>query len=242
MSRRILTGQPRRLPMFILAAVLLPATAWPQAPSRPRPVVDPGRPGSFEVAVGPMFSASSSLGDHDATLTSNGGSSPFNWFSASSSLDSSLGAEAHIVYNVTRRLALEGGVRFSRPVVRFSITGDSEQAPGFTSAGEHLSQYVIDGSLLFYLPSKPGTRGRVFLSAGAGYLRQLHEDTVAVETGRTYHVGAGVKYFFGRGRSGFLKGIGLRGGARLTLGDGGFSLDSGTKRWFSLAAGLVLGF
>ena len=39
----------------------------------------------------------------------------------------------------------------------------------------------------------------LFLRAGAGYLRELHEKNEVIETGSEYHAGGGLKLWFGDG-------------------------------------------
>jgi hypothetical protein len=60
----------------------------------------------------------------------------------------------------------------------------------------------VDGSVLFHLTgvSFAGGRGIPFVSAGAGYLRDLHEKNEVAETGHELHVGGGIHYWFGQGK------------------------------------------
>ena len=81
------------------------------------------------------------------------------------------------------------------------LSGDAESAADVT-ATETASHYVFGGSVLFDLrgASFAGGRGVPFVSGGAGYLRELHEGNLLVETGIEYHATAGLKYWFGSGR------------------------------------------
>ena len=69
-----------------------------------------------------------------------------------------------------------------------------------------------------------GSRAVPFVSAGAGYLRELHEGNQLVETGIEYHATAGLKYWLGSGDHRF----GLRVEAGLSARENG--LDNQDER------------
>jgi hypothetical protein len=225
-----------------------PAPAPP--PRQATEAREPGRPRSFEVTAAVVGLAPTALGSSAATFTPNGGSTPYTLFDATGELRAAAALEAHAAYNLTRTLAVEGGATYGRPVVGFTIANDAAGAPGFTAAGETLSQVFVDASLVGFMPrlAFAGGRARPFLEAGAGYLRQLHGQAgpfaaaYATDTGQAYHAGAGVKYFFRTRPVGAVRAFGLRVDGRCYLSRGGFTFGAATPRSLAVGAGLVLAF
>jgi hypothetical protein len=198
-----------------LLALGWPAVATGQAAT--------GRAGSFELAIGGVWTSPSSLGSDDATETANQtGGPPFTLFEASSEIDSGLGAEARLSYYLTPRIAIEGGGIVAWQQVSTRVTSDVEGIPDVTAV-EDLTEFVVDGAVAVHL----GPLGRLtpFVRAGAGYLRQLHEGESLVDEGIVYHAGAGATWWLSSPRRGFFKRWGLRGDARVVIRDGGFTLD-----------------
>jgi hypothetical protein len=76
------------------------------------------------------------------------------------------------------------------------------------------------------------------LRAGAGYLRELHEENVLVETGQAYHVGGGATVWFGQRP----QRAGLRLDARLYVLDGGIDLGTSTRTMATGGASMVFTF
>lgn len=221
-------------------------------PSRPvtppRPTVSPrrqpGRPGSLELSAGAAWLGPSSLGSSQAQLTSNGSSTPFTYFTAAGRMEGAPSFDARLTYNLTRRLAIEGGFVAARPSITFTISNDAENPVAPSGSAEKMSQYFADGNLLVFLPSLTfgQGRGRAFLAGGAGYLRQLHAGNYQVETGVVYNGGGGIKYYFARRPKGILKALGLRVDLRAYYKSGGFSFDSRNTWTVSLGGGAVLAF
>jgi hypothetical protein len=125
-----------------------------------------------------------------------------------------------------------------------SIGGDTEGAAAATAPTEKLTQYVLDASLLFFLPKLTFARGRgrLFVAGGAGYLRQLHEGNFNIDTGQVYSAGAGVKQFFKPRPRGFVKGFGWRLDARAYYKDGGYSFDKAATWTVGVAGAAVMAF
>jgi hypothetical protein len=138
---------------------------------------------------------------------------------------------------VTRAIAIEGGVRYSKPRLRTRLTSDFEEAEP-TTAEETLSQYQFDGSLVVHLTNLTFAAGRAipFVLGGAGHVRDLHERGELVETGTEFHGGGGLKWWFGSGS----RRLGLRIEARVTSREGGF--DLGEERRTSPSAGVSLAY
>jgi hypothetical protein len=233
-------AQPPRVPQPSQAP---PRTAKPlSAPEAARR--QPGRPGSLEVSVGAAWLGPGSLGSAEANLTAPGTTTPYRFFSTSARAESTPGLDARITYNLFRRVALEGGLSYSRPSVTFSISDDVEGATSAGGSGEKLSQYFADGNLLLFLPglSFAKGRGRAFVEAGGGYLRQLHAGNYNVETGTVYNGGGGIKYYLAPRRTGFIRGLGIRVDVRAYYKVNGFSFDGADTWTVALAASAVVAF
>ena len=150
---------------------------------------------------------------------------PFDLFTTESDLRGFGGAHARLGIFLSRTISVEAGVRYAKPTFTVRISGDAELADD-EEAIERLSHYVFDGSVLFHVTRAAfaGDRGLPFFSIGAGHLRELHDGNELVETGTTFHVTGGIKYWWGsRGRR-----FGLRGEAGLAAREGG--ADGGDAR------------
>ena len=112
----------------------------------------------------------------------------------------SAGLDGRFAYALTRALSLEVGGSWSKPHVDVTVTQDSEST-GTTLIAETVSQYTVDVGGLFWLFSRQGTRLRPYVLGGGGYLRQLHENQLVVETGHTIFGGGGVAIRVPRART-----------------------------------------
>lgn len=190
------------------------------------------RPGSAEISGGGFWAAGQSLPASAATLTGNpssGGS--FDLFNVDPQLEPAIGALGTLGVYITRALALEGGVQFSRPTLNVRLTDDAEDAPDVT-ASTTITSYVFTGSLVYHF----GGSGRTtpFIAGGAGHIRDLHSGNEVVETGTEYHGKAGIKSWFGRRRN-----LALRAEAGISIRDGGFSFDEDRRIVPAVAASLL---
>ena len=193
-------------------------------------------PGRIEVAVGLGVVGGAALGSDDANLRTATGSD-FRLFGAQSRFGAAPTLEARAGLALTRRYAMEVRFALSHPELLTSISADVEGAPDIELT-ERIDQYVVDAALLVRLDRIRIGSVVPFASAGAGYLRQLHEGLTLVEEGTAYHVGGGVKHrFVSRGR-GFLKAVGLRGDVRVYLFAGGIAVRN-RPRPHAAAAGSV---
>jgi hypothetical protein len=211
-----------------VCAVLI-ATAFPAAASAQVYIGSPApNLGSWEVSGGAVWSDGYGLGTRSAELTRNTGTgtAPFEQFTANTRVDTVTGGQGRLGFYLSRSVALEAGVQFSRPVVSSRLTNDVEEAAD-TTATETMSRYVIDGSIVFHLTglSFAGGKGVPFLTGGGGYIRELHEREELIETGRTYHGGAGLKLWFGQGR----RRLGLRADVGVAMRDGAFDYRDGQR-------------
>jgi hypothetical protein len=211
----------------ILAGALLlafAATAEAQSPA----------PGSWEIGGGGAIVGGFDLGERTAELTSNTGTTGgrFDQFSVDGTIKMSYGVLARIGFYASRRLSLEGGVRFTRPVNAERITGDTEGAPD-TTAEQTLNQYLFEGSALWHF-NADGASAMPFVYGGAGYLRELHEGDSLVEEGLEIHAGGGIKWWMGA-----RKRVGVRAEAGVSIRDGGFGAED-KRRTVPVAAGSII--
>jgi hypothetical protein len=219
--------------LLLLAVLPLPAAA--QGIRKPRVRL-------IEVSGGVGLIGGGSLGEQDANLRANSTpAEPYRLFSTDATFRRAGVLEARLGTTLTSRYAIEGRFAFSRPELRAVISADVEGAPGLTVV-ERVDQYVIDGALLV-LFNEARLGGVVpFASAGAGYVRQLHEGLTVIESGRIYHVGGGIRHrFFSRNR-GFTRTAGVRADARLDLLSGGISIDDGPRPHLAISGSLFVGF
>ena len=198
---------------------------------------DAPRAGSKEFSGGATWSHGYDLGATRATLTRNPGTgtTPFELFSADTRIDAAPAAHARLGVYVARSVSLEGGVQYSRPMLRTRLGNDAEGAAAIT-ATETVTRLVIDGSVLFHLwpASFGGGRGVPFIIGGGGYVRELHQGNELIETGREIHVGGGLKYWFGSGR----RRAGLRADVGVSMREKG--IDFGDARRTVPTAGVSL--
>jgi hypothetical protein len=202
---------------IVVAAVLAsPAIARGQ---EPRPIH------RLEVWGGGALVGGGALTGRDASLRSNGASTPFTLFATRSSLTHAPAIELGVGTLLTRRVGAEARVVYGRPDLRTSVTQDAEGAPAVTVV-ERIDQYAIEAGVLVLVDELRLAGTTPFVAAGAGYLRQLHEGLTLVEQGHSFHVGGGVKrWLFTRDRR-RLKAAGVRGDARLEVVSGGVAFDS----------------
>lgn len=196
------------------------------------------RRGSVELGGGLLRNGGFDVESLPAELTGNAGNEaqPVTLFRTETRVGGVSGASVRAGVFLTPRVSVEAGVTYSRPVVSVRVFDDFEEAAPIT-VEQTMSRYVFDGSLLLH-PRRwafAGGRGAPFVIAGAGYLRELHEGRELVETGRTYHAGAGVKYWMTQGR----RRLGLRGDALVVIRDGAYGSDTTRRAHPSLGATLT---
>jgi hypothetical protein len=203
--------------------------------------VDGRLPGRFEFAIGPMWLGRTSFGTSDASETAADGGR-FRLFSTSTELKSASGFEARVGVRMTRALQGEAVAAYSVPVLTTKTSGDVENAAP-VSATEPITQLTIQGAIVAHLTAWHVGRGGVpFVTAGAGYLRQLHQSHTLVETGETYHLGGGVKYLLLSRGAARLKGLGVRAEVRAIAGTKGIAIDHRLHISPALAASIFVRF
>jgi hypothetical protein len=169
-----------------------------------------------EVSIGGGWFGGAELGTADANLRANATPpQPLRLFSADTRVAGAPTLAVDVAFSFNRRWGIEGSVTKGGPELRSAISADSEGAPGMTAI-ERLDQYVFEGRVVIMLDElRLGERTVPFATAGAGYLRQLHEGHTVIEEGAAYHVGGGLKHWLLARESGLLKAIGVRFDARL---------------------------
>ena len=197
-------------------------------------------PGRIEVAVGLGAIGGAALGSDDANLRAADGSD-FRLFGAESRFAGAPSLEVRAGLALTGRYAMEVRFALSHPELLTAISGDVEGAPDIELT-ERIDQYVVDAAILVNLDRVRIGPVVPFASAGAGYLRQLHEGLTLVEEGTAYHVGGGVKHRFVSRGSGFLKAVGLRGDVRVYLLAGGIAVGSRPRPHMAAAGSVFVAF
>jgi hypothetical protein len=197
----------------------------------------------FEASVGGLWLGGAELGAGDAELRRNNiPTSEFPLFSAGTRMDAAPGFDGRVAFWLTRALAVEAGFVMTRPVVRTRISDDAEDAEALT-VEEDLDQYFVEAAGVLLLDRfRIGDRTIPFVSGGAGYLRQLHEGRVLVETGQVYHLGGGLRHWLRVRDRGFLRAAGLRLDARAYFLANGFVLEEGARPHGSISGALFLTF
>ena len=198
------------------------------------------RPHHVTVSAGLLVSGGYPIGDRNAEIRRNatGTPGPFTLFHADSAFEGTRGVEARVGFALSRALAIEVAGTYAKPELGITISMDSESTDTVQVA-EQISQYTVEVHGVFQLPRVTlGSRIRPYAILGAGYLRQLHEDRLLVETGRVYHVGAGVRYWL-RGGSATGRALGIRADARYVRRAGGVDFEDRSRGYPVLS---VLGF
>jgi hypothetical protein len=223
----------RRLATSALVVVFLMAG---EASAQVVAAGDRSAAGSWEVGGGVTWVGSITGPASTAELTRNGESSGgFDLFSTESEIKNGVGAGASLAWYLSPAIAVEAGLRYSRPVLTYRLHGDVENAPP-ESAEETLSRYVVTASVVWHFRRATSAHRLVpFIAAGGGYVRDLHEGHELIETGGEFHALGGVKYWLGTGRRRF----GLRGKAGLSLTSGGFDFRE-TSRTLPIASGSLV--
>ena len=230
---------------LIALALSCPAIATgeePQAPSSPAGG-EPGRGRSFEIAVGAEFLTPQGLGTGAATMTSNNQSgTPYNYFAVTGTRAAAPAFRGRLGYNLTSMLTVEGGIVVSRGNVEGAVSADAESVSPLTVT-ERMTQYFVDLSVLAHLRHMAFSAGAgvPFLEAGVGYLRQVHQDNAAINTGQILHFGGGVTYMFSS-RPASRLGLGFRADARIYAPRKGYTFGSSQQIFGAVGGSLVVAF
>lgn len=199
-----------RLVAVVVMLAALPASADAQIPRR------------LEVGAGVSFAGGLALAERDASLLSNDTTgSPYRLFSSATRIEPAPGLEVRLGYRLSARLTIEGTLAVARPQLTSSLGNDVENAAG-VDASNTLTEYVIDGGVLWRLSTNTRRRGTPFVSGGAGVARHVHEEQTLIESALDSYAGGGLLYAFGP-RSG------LRVDGRLHILNGGIAAGRGAS-------------
>jgi hypothetical protein len=197
----------------------------------------------IEVSAGGLWLGGGSLGSANADLRANRTPpAPLPLFRTETDTRSAPGLDGRVGYWLTRSLLVEAGFIVTHPDVRTRVSGDSEGAAAVTLT-ETLDQYFIEASGVLLLDRwRLGTRTVPFVAGGAGYLRQLHEGRLLVETGQVYHVGGGLRHWLTLRPSGFVRAAGLRVDARVYVLTNGFTFQDEARSHAAISGAVFLTF
>jgi hypothetical protein len=179
--------------------------------------------GRLEVSAGAAWLGTQTFGSANATETTPSGGG-FSLFTTSSELGSAAAFDARVGVRIAGTLVVEADATYARPELRVRVANDIENAPSIAAA-ERLQQYMVGGGATWYVPRR--SRIVPFVSGGGGYLRQLHDRALLVETGTYYQVGGGVLYLLSSHRDNRLKASGIRVDVRAVILNGGVAFDGG---------------
>ena len=179
--------------------------------------------GRLEIAGGAAWLGTQTFGSANATETTPSGST-LSLFTTSSELGRATSFDARVGVRIAGTLVVEADATYARPELRVTIANDIENGPSITAV-ERLQQYMIGGGATWYVPG--GSRLVPFVAGGGGYLRQLHDRALLVETGTYYQLGGGVLYLLSAHPDNRLKASGIRADVRAVIVNGGAAFDGG---------------
>jgi hypothetical protein len=223
---------PPVLALLGVVALHVPA-AWAQSTG--------AEPGRIELSAGALWVGPQALGSNAANETTSTATS-LRLFSTSSDLAGAVGVDGRVGVRLSPALVATAEASYTKPQVRVSISNDTENSTPVTAI-ETTQQYMIGGAVMWFLPYRfNASRVAPFVTAGGGYLRQLHEAATLVVTGRYYQVGGGVTYLFASRPNRVLKGLGFRAEARAIVRQHGVAFDTSAHLAPVLAAALFARF
>ena len=195
----------------------------------------------LEVSGGYGAATGAALGQQDANLRTATAGTPFRLFTTTSRMSAAPMLDLRAGIALTRRYGVEGHASYGHPEVRTSISSDAEGAPDVTAV-ERLDEYLIDAGVVVRFDEWTFAGVSPFATVGGGYLRQLHEDLIAIEEGGVFFVGGGVKRAFVVRPHGWWRALGVRGDARLNVLSGGITIDDRTRRHVAVSVSLYIVF
>jgi len=194
----------------------------------------------LQLGAGVGYFGGAALGDADANLRTST-TEAFRLFSTSSRQAGTIGLDLHAAFDLTRRFGVEAHTLFARPDLHTSVSDDAESAPA-VEAVERVDQYLIDGGVVVRLHELRMENWVPFATAGAGYLRQLHEGLILSEHGHLFYFGGGVRRVLMLRTKGFVRGFGVRGDVRLDILSDGITIEDKTRKHMSARGGLFVVF
>jgi hypothetical protein len=182
------------------------------------------------------------LGDRRAALTGPQAptGSPVTLFDSEVAIRSGPAAEVRLGWRVLRGVYAEATGGLGVNTVAARLSGDIEEAAAITVSST-LTQITIEGGALVELPRFRTPAGNFvpFVAAGAGYLRQVHEDRVLIETGETFYAGGGVKWRSTAAKPrGLVQRLVVRADARLVSRSGGVDVADARHNYVTVSGGV----
>jgi hypothetical protein len=223
--------------------LIVPVVAGLLSTAAEAQTVDVPLPRRLEAIIGAGWLAGAAMGSPDANLrAAEADRAPLRLFGTDNEFAAASTIQLGAGVALNRRFGIEGGVTLSHPEVRTSLRDDLEGAPAITVA-ERIDQYGVDAGLVFMV-HELGIGGRTlpFVTAGVGYLRQLHEGRTVVEQGHFYYAGGGIKHWLMARNAGLVRGAGLRADARMYFMADGISFDDGPRSHAAISGSLFLTF
>lgn len=218
-----------RTAIVSLVAVLLPVSALAQkAPDRRLEVG-----GDFRWLAPVRFS------DVNANETAFGGAQRAVFKSQSRFQQGACGG-VRVAVPLTTLVDAEASVAFGRTHLSTAISADPE-APN-TTVTEPVTEYLGEAGVAAHLARWQTRRAAPFVSAGIGYLRELHGGGAFVQSGRAWYVGAGLRYLPRGPSTGGRRTIGLRAELRATILPGRLTLDGSPHILPAAIAGVFVGY
>jgi hypothetical protein len=228
---RIDWGQ-RALTAFVIVAAWLGAP--PAASAQPR----------LDVSVSGAWWDGYDLGARRAAITGPQipSGSPVTLFDSDVAILPGPGAEVRVGWRVFRGVYAEATGGLGVNDVEARIHDDVEQAPAVTVSST-LTQITVEGGALVEVATLPLPAGRLvpFVTGGGGYLRQVHDGRVLIETGRTMYAGAGLKWRPAAARPrGLLQRLMVRGDVRVVSRTAGVDIDDERRTYITVSGGVGL--
>jgi hypothetical protein len=213
----------------VCAAVLLPPRA---AVAQPR----------LDVTVSGAWWEGYDLGRQRAAITGpqTPTGSPVTLFESDTAMGSGPGAEVRLGWRVFNGVYAEATGGLGVNTIESHVHDDIEQAPAITVSST-LTQITIEGGALVELLTLRLPAGNLvpFAAGGGGYLRQVHEDRVLIETGQTLYVGGGVKWHSAAPKpSGFVQRLLVRADARFVSRTGGVDVGDERRHYITVSGGV----
>jgi hypothetical protein len=221
----------------VLAAFVV-AVAWlgapPAASAQPR----------LDVSVSGAWWDGYDLGMRRAAITGPQipTGSPVTLFDSDVAILAGPGAEVRLGWRVFRGVYAEATGGLGVNDVEARIHGDIEQAPAITVSST-LTQITVEGGGLVEVATLSLPAGRLvpFVTGGGGYLRQVHEGRVLIETGRTIYAGAGLKWRSAAARPrGLRQRLLVRGDVRVVSRTAGVDTEDERRTYITVSAGAGL--
>jgi hypothetical protein len=215
----------------VLAALTVVTPAAAQAPQEPT--------GRVQIGAGVGWLGGSSFGEQPADLRGASGG-PYRLFESETDLGSTISFEVRVGFRLTPRVGIEGRAVRSTPELATVVSSDAEASGSFTIS-ESIDQYLFDGGVTIRLGEFPSMGWTPFASAGAGYIRQVHDGNGVVEEGQLFYVGGGVTRALFARPQGLIRAASVRADVRLNVLSLDLEADS-SRLQGSLAGSIIFTF